>query len=360
MRVCILGSGLTALTLAKALVNQNIFVDLISSNKNHKINHSRTIGISESNFNYFNKNISNIEKISWKLKKIEIYTDKNKNKNEKILNFENSNNQLFSIIKNYQLYEVLNKGLFKNKYFKKIKSKKKLIKIEKYNLIVNTEYNNVFTKKYFSKKIEKVYNSSAYTTVINHKTISNQIAVQIFTKIGPLAFLPLSKNKTSIVYSIYNSKDVDRKKIIHLINQHNIKYKITKIQKIENFELKSFNLRSYYYNNILAFGDLLHRIHPLAGQGFNMTIRDINVFIRIIKNKINLGLPIDSSVNYEFEKNLKHKNYIFSNSIDFVQEFFNFERKLNNNVLSKSLKILGKNSYINKLFTKVADKGINF
>ena len=125
MRVCILGSGLTALTLAKALVNQNIFVDLISSNKNHKINHSRTIGISKSNFNYFNRNITNIEKISWKLKKIEIYTDKN----EKILNFEDSN-QLFSIIKNYQLYEVLNKNLFKNKYFKKIKSKKKLIKLK--------------------------------------------------------------------------------------------------------------------------------------------------------------------------------------------------------------------------------------
>ena len=63
MRVCILGSGLTALTLAKALVNQNIFVDLISSNKNHKINHSRTIGISKSNFNYFNRNIINIDKI---------------------------------------------------------------------------------------------------------------------------------------------------------------------------------------------------------------------------------------------------------------------------------------------------------
>ena len=192
MRVCILGSGLTALTLAKALVNQNIFVDLVSSNTNDKINHSRTIGISKSNFNYFNKNIINIEKISWKLNKIEIYNDKNKN--EKLLNFENSDNQLFSIIKNYQLYKVLNKNLLKNKYFKKIQSKKKLIKIEKYNLIVNTEYNNAITKKYFSKKIVKSYNSYAYTTVINHEKISNQIAVQVFTKIGPLAFLPLSKN----------------------------------------------------------------------------------------------------------------------------------------------------------------------
>ncbi len=358
MRVCILGSGLTALTLAKALVNQNIFVDLVSSNKNDRINHSRTIGISKSNFIYFNRNIANIEKISWKLKKIEIFTDKNKK--EEILNFENSNNQLFSIIKNHQLYEVLKKNLFQNKYFKKIKSKKNLIKPEKYNLLVNTEYNNVFTKKYFTKKIEKAYNSSAYTTVINHEKILNQTAVQIFTKIGPLAFLPVSKTKTSIVYSIYNSRDIDRKKIIHLINQHNIKYKIKKINKIENFELKSFYLRSYYHNNILAFGDLLHRIHPLAGQGFNMTIRDVNVFINIIKNKIDLGLPINSSVNYEFEKSMKHKNYIFSNSIDFVQEFFNFERKFNNNVLSKSVKILGKNRFINKFFTKVADEGINF
>ncbi len=358
MRVCILGSGLTALTLAKALVNQNIFVNLVSSNKNDKINHSRTIGISKSNFNYFNRNIANIEKISWKLNKIEIYNDKNKN--EKLLNFENSNSQLFSIIKNYQLYEVLNKDLFENKYFKKIQLKKKLIETEKYNLIVNTEYNNAFTKKYFSKKIEKAYNSFAYTTVLNHEKISNQIAVQIFTKIGPLAFLPLSKNQTSIVYSIYNSKDLDRKKIIHLINHHNIKYKIKKIDKIENFELKSFNLRSYYHNNILAFGDLLHRIHPLAGQGFNMTIRDVNVFMNIVKNKIDLGLPLDSSVNCEFEKNLKHKNYIFSKSIDFLQEYFNFERKLNNNFLSKSVKLLGKNRFINKLFAKVADEGINF
>ena len=69
MRVCILGSGLTALTLAKALVNQNIFVDLVSLNENDNINRFRTIGISKSNFNYFNRNIINIEKISWKLKK---------------------------------------------------------------------------------------------------------------------------------------------------------------------------------------------------------------------------------------------------------------------------------------------------
>ena len=118
-------------------------------------------------------------------------------------------------------------------------------------------------------------------------------------------------------------------------------------------------MRNYYYKNILAFGDLLHRIHPLAGQGFNMTIRDINILIQIIKQKIDLGLPIDSTVNSQFENKLKHKNFIFSNGIDLIHEFFNFERKFDNNLISKSVKVLGKNTYINKFFTQIADKGIN-
>ena len=64
MRVCILGSGLSSLTLAKSLVNLNINVDLISSKKNIKINQNRTIGISENNIEYFNNHLINIEKIT--------------------------------------------------------------------------------------------------------------------------------------------------------------------------------------------------------------------------------------------------------------------------------------------------------
>ena len=41
----------------------------------------------------------------------------------------------------------------------------------------------------------------------------------------------------------------------------------------------------------MAFGDSLHKIHPLAGQGFNMTLRDIKILSNIIQNRIDLGLP---------------------------------------------------------------------
>ena len=358
MRVCVIGSGLSALTLAKALVNLNIFVDVDKQNKKEKINRSRTIGISKSNLKYFNKNIINIEKKIWNLKKIEIYSENLKN--EKILKFEDNKDQLFSIVKNYQIHDLLNENLRNNKYFKVIKLNKKLIASNKYDLIINTDYKSNFTKKFFNKKIVKSYNSLAYTTIIKHKKIINDTAIQIFTKNGPLAFLPISNERTSIVFSIHNSKKNKIENINKLIRHYNFKYNIKKIDKVECSDLISFNLRSYYHKNLLAFGDLLHRIHPLAGQGFNMTIRDIKSLLDIIMKKLDLGLPLDSSLNVEFEKKIKHKNYIFSNSIDLIHEFFNFERKLNNSFLSKSVKILGKNPSINKIFTQIADKGITF
>ena len=355
MRVCILGSGLTSLTLAKALVNQNIYVDIIEQKKKNIQDRSRSIGISKSNIEFFNDSIINLEKIAWKLKKIEIFSDNLRK--EKLINFENKSAELFSIIKNQNLFDILSKSLTKNEYFKKINILKNLYSLEKYRLVVNTDFNHPITKKFFSKKILKEYNSTAYTTVIGHRKINNNVAIQIFTKMGPLAFLPISNNETSVVYSLNYSKNNNYNNLRNLIEQYNYKYKIQKIGDIKSFELKSLSLRSYYHNNILAFGDLLHRIHPLAGQGFNMTVRDIKIFLDIIVNKQSLGLSIDKSVNHEFEKKIRHKNFIFSNGIDFIHEFFNFERKINTNLLSKSVQFLGKNHTINKFFTRIADKG---
>ena len=62
----------------------------------------------------------------WEINKIEIYNEQNNepSKEDKILNFSN-NDQLFSIIKNNNLYKLLNRSLIKNKNFKKIKIKNK-------------------------------------------------------------------------------------------------------------------------------------------------------------------------------------------------------------------------------------------
>tara|TARA_B100000945_G_scaffold26542_1_gene18502 strand:+ start:643 stop:1719 length:1077 start_codon:yes stop_codon:yes gene_type:complete len=358
MKVCILGNNLTALTLAKAIVKQNIHVDLLTQKKVLNLNKSRTIGISKSNLDFFNSNIINVEKLIWKLKKIDIFTDNLKN--EKLINFEKSNDQLFSIIKNFELYKALEKDLSENKFFKKKISRNNFSFINNYEIIINCDYSHPVTKKYFSKKIVKEYNSFAYTTIIHHEKILNDTATQIFTNKGPLAFLPISNDETSVVFSLHNSTKNNKENIEDLINFYNFKYKINKFEKIDKFKLISVYLRSYYHKNILAFGDLLHRIHPLAGQGFNMTIRDIKMLFKLIKNKYDLGLPLDISVNEQFENNLKYKNFFFSYGIDFIHEFFNMERKSKSNILSKSVKFMGNNPSINKIFTKIADEGSLF
>jgi len=143
-----------------------------------------------------------------------------------------------------------------------------------------------------------------------------------------------------------------------LIKRYNKNYKVLKINKSLSFELNSSNLRSYYYKNIIAFGDLLHKLHPLAGQGFNMTIRDIKEIYNLIRFKKDHGLDLDNSICLDFEKNTKNKNYLFSNGIDFIYEFFNFESKTNISSFSKSIKVLGKNKIVNKFFTKFANIGL--
>ena len=359
MTVCILGNNLTALTLAKVLVNNGIDVDVIFNKKNYEISPSRTIGISKNNIDFFNSNIINIEKLIWKVKRIEVFSESLKI--EKLINFKSNNDQLFSIIKNYRLYNLLHKDLSKNRSFRsKFSNEKDLSFLNEYELIINCETSNFITNRYFSKKITKKYNSYAYTTIITHDQIINDTASQIFTNKGPLAFLPISNRKTSIVYSVHNSKNQKEENIEQLIKDKNFKYKIRYIEKINSFKLSSLNLRSYYHNNILAFGDILHKVHPLAGQGFNMTIRDIKILLEIIKTRIDVGLSIDKSVNLEFQKKLRHKNFIFSNGIDLIHEFFNIERKMKSSFLIKSVRLISNYPLINRMFTKIADRGVLF
>tara|TARA_B100001057_G_scaffold113158_1_gene111435 strand:+ start:3479 stop:4549 length:1071 start_codon:yes stop_codon:yes gene_type:complete len=356
MKVCILGGGLTSLALAKALINKNVNVDIFLNQK-YKQNKSRTLGLSKSNIKFFNNNILNIEKLLWEINKIEVYSE---NLNyDKILNFENKGQTLFSIIKNFQLHDYLMSELKKSNLikFRSVIQNYDTIK-NKYKLIINCSTENQFTKKFFYKKIIKNYSSYAHTGIINHKKmIKNKTAFQTFTKKGPIAFLPISNNQTSVVYSV---KDLNNINFESLIKKYNCKYEIINIKNLHSFKLESSELRTYYHENILAFGDLLHKIHPLAGQGFNMTIRDISALVKTIEKRINLGLDLDISICKDFEKYSKNKNFLFAQGVDFIYEFFNLENKIKNNILSKSVKFIGNNKTVNNFFTKFADRGLQF
>ena len=364
MNVCIIGEGLTALSLAKSLINKKINVHYYYKSRNINFSSNRTSGISKSNFEFFKDKIFQISKNNyWKINRIKIYTDKIDREN--LLEFENGKNDLFYIIKNDELLKSLNSNIIKSKFFKKIILKKDIneesLNKKKYDLIINCEANNFLAKKYFTKKISKNYYNVAYTTILKHEKIKNNTATQIFTKQGPIAFLPISDIETSVVYSIdIKNKKFNNSDVIDLIKKNNPKYKINKIDKLNSFELSSSNLRNYYYKNILAFGDMLHRVHPLAGQGFKMTIRDLRILTKLIEDKIELGIQLDSLILDEFEKKTKDKNFVFSKAIDLIYESFNLDKKVQNKSFSKILKNIGKNKNLKNYFIKLADTGINF
>ena len=363
MNICIIGDGLTSLSLAKNLINKKLNVHIYYENSITKISPNRTIGISKSNLDFFKNEIQDIpKKFFWKIKKIKINSEKLKGEN--ILKFENNKEDLFYIIRNHKLYNLLREKILKKGSIKKIKNKnfyEKLIKENKYDLIINCISNNYLSKKYFTKKIDKDYYNQAFTTILKHEKTKNNTAVQNFTKFGPIAFLPISNSETSVVCSVdTKNKSYAHSDILQLINQNNPKYKIKKISSLVSFKLNFINLRSYRHKNILAFGDLLHRIHPLAGQGFNMNLRDIKVLAETIQSKIDIGVQLDSSVLNEFEKKTKNKNFLFSNSVDFIYEVFNMDNKTKNNTFNNVLKTIGKNKNLNNYFIKIADKGLNF
>jgi len=367
MNVCLIGDGLISLTLAKTLINKKIKVFMYYENNRKIPNDNRTIGISSDNLDFIQKKIVKINKnLIWEINKIGIYNDQNTK--EKILNFQQSNKRLLSIIKNNDLYKLLINSLKKNNKFKKIKIKNKsfyskILNNQKFDLVINCDGNNEISTRYFYQKIIKDYVSTAYATIINHNKINNQKAIQIFTKHGPLAFLPISRNQTSVVYSIKNKSinnylRFSQVEFEKLILENNKKYKISSINKFEAFKLKSKTLRKYYNKNILAFGDMLHQIHPLSGQGFNMALRDIKVFLNLLIDKENLGLPVDHYIYQQFENKTKHLNFMFSSANDFIYEFFNYDNFYLKPFSKKLFNYLNNNKLFNKLAVQYADKGL--
>ena len=145
MNVCIIGDGLTSLSLAKNLVKKKIAVEIYSKKKFNYSVSTRTIGIAQNNLDFFKNEIIHIsDKEIWKIKKIEIFSQDLKNK---ILDFD-MNKDLFYMIKNDKLYKKLDSHLLKDNFFKKKTIRNddsylKLLTNKKYDLIFNCELDNL-------------------------------------------------------------------------------------------------------------------------------------------------------------------------------------------------------------------------
>ena len=361
MNVCLIGYNLTNLILALELIKKDFLVEILYQNVRKKTKTNRTIGISKNNFDFLVSNSKLINNYSWPINKIKIFNHRN-NSSESI-DFSNENEYFFFLIKYNDLFSVLERTCKKSKKINfKLATNKKLESLaikNKYNFIINSDKKNILTKKYFNKIIKKDYNSSAFTGILHHYKIKNSTAFQIFTKYGPLAFLPLSKTKTSIVYSVEKKYKLGIQDIKKIISEFNQFYQEKKLNDLEKFDLNFSFSRNIFYKNILCFGDALHKIHPLAGQGFNMILRDIKILNKIIDEKINCGLEVNESLIIDFKNKIQHYNFIFATGINLINEFFVLDNKLDSKISKNLFKILNRNKIFKEYSKTFADRGIN-
>ena len=378
-KICIIGGGLTGLVTAISLSKFDFEIDLITENIIKKPKSPRTIAISQENFNYLNKlNIfqSSKEEI-WVSSKMKLYTE---SENEKFLEvFEmdkkNKNENIFYMVENHKIMKLMLNRIKKNKSISLIKNKKissiytsgilKNVKFQnnasKYNLvIISTGYENVLTKNFLNDKvIRNSYKEFAIATIIKHSHINNIIARQIFLNNSIFAMLPISKTRTSIVWSIKNSmKNKNDSFFKEKIKKYASNY-LKNLKFVSSLEKKDLNFmlrKKYYSERILLFGDALHQMHPFVGQSFNMTLRDLKSLEKIMKEKINLGLDIGSSdVLSEFSNKAKPRNFSFSMGSDILKNILSLKKARND-----IFKILNKSNFAKDIMFDVANKGFRF
>tara|TARA_B100000029_G_scaffold14893_2_gene15403 strand:+ start:1009 stop:2166 length:1158 start_codon:yes stop_codon:yes gene_type:complete len=381
-KICIIGTGLTGLITALSLSKLNLNIDLIGSDFKQNLSDNRTLAISEDNLNFFKEKILiDSKKIKfWPCSKIELYKESKKDQFTKLFELKKNNRQMLYMIKNSHLIKYVFEKIKKSNSIKLVNKRKvseirssgllKSIKFKnfynKYNLIIMcTGHKSDLVKKTFNDQSMKYsYDEISQTTILTHKALKNNIARQIFFNNKILAFLPISNFQTSIVLSIkkkfFKKNTSVLKKELKFYSKkflENIKFN----QDISIYDLNFFLREKYYNDRILLFGESLHVIHPLAGQGFNMTIRDLKSLRNTIENKINLGLDIGSSDTLlEFSDKTKSKNFLYSMGINLLRDYFYTENKNLRKLGDKAINTIGTNKFAKNIIYNFANRGLNF
>ena len=180
------------------------------------------------------------------------------------------------------------------------------------------------------QSIERDYGRTALVATLCHEEPHHGAALQIFYKPGPFALLPLQGSRSSMVW-VETTKRAEElvslpRKDLLLLVQEKSKGRFGSIIAFEegpfSFPLKHRHAISLTSRRILLAGDALRRIHPLAGQGLNLGLRDAAALARCVIEYASLGVDLGAlDVMREYAR-LRQADSVL-NSV-FLDGFFDF------------------------------------
>ena len=372
--IAIIGLGITSKLAALALASENCKV-LILGQENPKSYDSNLVTFLSLNSIEFLKSIGvktlvdesvPINEIS--CSKLENYQANNKFQ----INFKDKN-EMGRVVLNSNLSENLdnqikintNINIFNNieiKNFKNEEANKSLLlgngEEVFFNLLLISDKKSHLINENFKRNIIKK-NLSQTSIVMNVSTKTNNHAYQFFTKKGALAFLPINKDLASIIWSLDNNSaelEYDIKEISEVLNK--IFKQIT--NSLNVIDLQKYKLNFEYAkkitsNSIVLIGDAAHSLHPIAGQGLNLSIKDIIE----LKNKINhykyLGYKLGNSISLdEYEDVRQVDNTVYTFATNYLDKVFKSRNYIINTISNLGIANIERNNTLKNIIIKSA------
>ena len=358
--ITIVGGGLTGKLMLAALINCGAFNDnklcwINTDNENFKdvrvsfINYKNFIKLKKKiQLDICSENYSVIEKI-------ELH-----NTNEKYpLKLKDLNNHGI-IIRN----DILKKNIkFLEKKVDIYKSKVVSTQFDEFNrylflkdgtkikssLIISADGNLSTLRELCKIKYSKNnLNHTIITGYLECKKFNNSTAKQIFLKGNFIGLLPVNdkKNLINFVWSIDN-KIFDKNKfdyhnqIIQMLNKFFLKDNLIfnypkstedQFQKVQTYPINVTFVNNPFKERIILIGDAAHTIHPLAGQGFNLSIEDCFDMLKCLQNAKFVGKDFGTLSLLKGYNNIRktRKNFITLVTTVIFYVFSVKNNKLNN------------------------------
>ena len=141
---------------------------------------------------------------------------------------------------------------------------------------------------------------------LDHSKDHKNIAYELFFNSGPLAILPMPSNtksffSSSVIWSntndyISNLQKLKPSLLIKILEEKIFKYtgNIIKIQDFGPFDLSAHLNTRFYEDRLIYVGDSAHSLHPIAGKGWNLGVRDVKNALISLQKSVGLGLDIGS------------------------------------------------------------------